>query len=616
MVLFIGKYGVHICCFAALTIVLFPLILLGEHTPLAVHDYLDSGFAYLKMFQDNNLLFTFDKAAPAMEAMPSAYFLCSNFNFSSFIFAIFPSYWAHIINIAVSMVLAYYGLLFLLKTVLPRYTSSLILLGTSFLFCILPNFFSWALPVASTPFIIVFFIKILSYNPTSLPYQVLLLIFYPFFSSFGVPGVFILGLWLLCTICISIYERKVHIPLLVGFIILTIGYIVIDARLFYMRFILSEPLTKSISLNSEFVLFDQLIILKNKFLEYFYNGQYHGPSVHRAVILPVVTGTFIISGINAVGKVFKIDFINSFFLKFFTFKNSLHIFNYTTLVLLSCIFIAALGTTKILNEIFAVLLPPLQGLSFARFFLFARFLWYVAFGVALCIWFYEFNREKFFFFLPKFMLSHTVVGICFFCIFCLQFVQLLNRDLKFYNFLSPTAYSLLWQKHFSTDNRTSSQRFFPDNHWQLASVHDYYAENLFQTIKKDIKYTGENALGFLLSPAILTYNGIRTPSGYLSVYPLKYMKKFRKLLEPEFEVNYKARDYYDSWGGRMYLYNHDTPETGYTLRINTQALRHEFNVKYIFSSVIIDNASEIGLHLHKKYTTENARYSIYLYNVD
>ena len=94
------------------------------------------------------------------------------------------------------------------------------------------------------------------------------------------------------------------------------------------------------------------------------------------------------------------------------------------------------------------------------------------------------------------------------------------------------------------------------------------------------------------------------------------MMKFRKLIEPEFEVNHQMRDYYDEWGGRLYLYNSESGDNGYTLRINPDVMRHDFDIRYILSSVFIKNSVSLGLRLHKYYSDPSSVYGVYLYSVE
>jgi len=101
------------------------------------------------------------------------------------------------------------------------------------------------------------------------------------------------------------------------------------------------------------------------------------------------------------------------------------------------------------------------------------------------------------------------------------------------------------------------------------------------------------------------------------------MRRFRTLIAPEFEVNTKDRDYFDSWGGRMYLYNvewdFEPTRNKIThpveLHIDMDVLQNDFAGTYILSRAEISNASVLGLELLNRYDDENGIYTIYVYGV-
>jgi hypothetical protein len=117
------------------------------------------------------------------------------------------------------------------------------------------------------------------------------------------------------------------------------------------------------------------------------------------------------------------------------------------------------------------------------------------------------------------------------------------------------------------------------------------------------------------------YNGFNCIDGYNSSYPLNYMQKFRTLIAPELEINQKDSEYYDSWGGRMYLYNselsdeptRDKNTLPVKLNIDMDVLRDDFDGKYILSRAEISNSDALELELIKQYYDEKSIYTIYLY---
>jgi hypothetical protein len=155
----------------------------------------------------------------------------------------------------------------------------------------------------------------------------------------------------------------------------------------------------------------------------------------------------------------------------------------------------------------------------------------------------------------------------------------------------------------------------------FISYKEFYSEILFDTIKKDINYSNERVVAFGYHPAVLMYNDFNCIDGYNNAYPLSYMQKFRRLIAPELEINKEAREYYDSWGGRMYLYS---SELSYVptrnkitvpakLNIDMDVFRNDFKGKYILSRAEISNADILGLDFINRYYDEESIYTIFLY---
>ena len=155
----------------------------------------------------------------------------------------------------------------------------------------------------------------------------------------------------------------------------------------------------------------------------------------------------------------------------------------------------------------------------------------------------------------------------------------------------------------------------------FISYKEFYAENLFNIIKNDINYSDERVIALGYHPSILMYNGFNCIDGYNNAYPLDYMQRFRTLITPEFEVNQWAKEYYDSWGGRMYLFNsnlsfeptRDKHTLPIKLNIDMDVFRNDFQGVYILSRAEISNNKELGLRFIQQYHDKDSIYTIFLY---
>lgn len=155
------------------------------------------------------------------------------------------------------------------------------------------------------------------------------------------------------------------------------------------------------------------------------------------------------------------------------------------------------------------------------------------------------------------------------------------------------------------------------------SYGDFYSEELFEQIKKDIDYNGEWSIAFGMHPAVIEYNNIATLDGYLSTYSLEYKEQFRKLIAPELEMDEENADYFDMWGGRAYIFSDEVAfqparsleRDEANININPEVFR-DMGGKYIFSRVSMINMNELGFSERGIYTDESSPYTIYVYEIN
>ncbi|MYL61130.1 hypothetical protein GLW20_26880, partial [Virgibacillus halodenitrificans] len=84
------------------------------------------------------------------------------------------------------------------------------------------------------------------------------------------------------------------------------------------------------------------------------------------------------------------------------------------------------------------------------------------------------------------------------------------------------------------------------------------------------------------------------------------------------------KKYFDTWGGRLYMYVAEHGEDYLftkerngaieDLQINVKVLRN-MGGEYIFSAVPIKNYEELGLEFEKSFKTETSAWEIWLYKV-
>ena len=172
-------------------------------------------------------------------------------------------------------------------------------------------------------------------------------------------------------------------------------------------------------------------------------------------------------------------------------------------------------------------------------------------------------------------------------------------------------------------------RFIHQENYEQLTWSDFYAIDIMQEIKN---YIGKDqseyrTLSFGIYPAAALYNGFYCLDAYSNNYSLDYMKEFRNIIAKELDKNSELAHYYDEWGCRCYLYSgewwpdrtiasKDEMLTAPTLDFDFGAA-YDMGARYLFSAVIIPNASELGLTLMKEepFVTSTSYYAIYLYEI-
>ncbi len=146
------------------------------------------------------------------------------------------------------------------------------------------------------------------------------------------------------------------------------------------------------------------------------------------------------------------------------------------------------------------------------------------------------------------------------------------------------------------------------------------AARLIGTDREDLRIA---CLGF--HPAIAHYNRFATIDGYWPVYPLSYKHEFRTIIAGELEKSDTLRRYFDDWGHRCYVMS---AEIGINfmvtksspirevrnLAINVNAMR-ELGGEYLFSSVPIANAPDLGLSLLGRASADDSAFALYVYEI-
>lgn len=545
------------------------VIAYGKDIYIPIHDNLEDIYTRHVVLKDNNLFWTTSTKAPILGGLDRNS-LPSDLKIQSIIYMLFPGFTAYIILYFSKLILAIWGGIFLGKEILKESFSkhkNLIIL-CSFAYGLAPNCPAFPLCFASLPLLLFLFIKIWN-KPKWIHYVMAFL--YASISDLTYFGMFICAYICITFIVYFFVTRKAKWQLLGVLLSMAAGYIVVEWRLFYLVF-KGEELIRS-SMIQTVVSFKEAVKLSG---EGFIEGHYHSADAHFYIILPVCLFNFIYTNICEYRKTGIKGCMKKPFnwVLFFILFNSI------------CYGFDSWGPIVAIKNF----IPGLKGFSIARTLWFNGFLWYLLFVMSIH--------------------NIRVTGIKY--ILCFSALVIVCFVPGTYNHIQSNI-----QYRLAKD-QVISESYLEDH----LSYREFFSEDLFTQIKRDIDYNGEWSIAYGMHPAILNCNKISTLDGYHPYYSQTYKEVFRELIEPELQIDPKNREYYDTWGGRAYIFSPNiTYEPRRRMKLEEDELKISIKVfrlmsgKYVFSRVRIINSDTLGLSLVNAYMNNNSPYTIYVYEL-
>ncbi|MCR5655893.1 MAG: DUF6044 family protein [Butyrivibrio sp.] len=543
----------------------------SAHTYVGIHDNLDIHITDYQLLRDSHAFFSHNVTIPILGGIDRN-FLLSEFYLYSVLYMIFPTFTAYIIGYFMKILIALGSGILLGKDIFqekyPEYEWLVVLF--SLIYGLLPLYPAFSFAFSSIPLLVWLIRRVVCDGKTI---YFLLSLIYPILSYFTFFGPFIVGYLFLYFLWKSWRDKRICIRVFISTILITIGYVLIEYRLFYLIFSSGEPTIRDTMIEDDLSVAGVI----GEALEVFRNSIFHAEDLHRVLVIYVVlTALVVINGLYVYrGKLRSI--VEDPFNRLFLF------------ICFNCM-VYGLYHCGPLRNLFEKLIPPLKGWQYNRTVFFNPFLWYILAAIVVKK-LYDAHRKK----------ISIIIAIA--VLISVMGTQSLYND--FYN----TVYVNLWQ---TLKNEKS----------ETLSYGEFFSESLFESIKKDIDYQGEYSAAYGFHPAVLSYNRIATLDGCLSYYYQSYKEDFRKIIAPALDKSEVGRKYYDNWGARAYLFSGSeesiwSPErtkevTDHSLLIDIDAFRN-LGGKYIFSRIELDNAGELGLELMGKYENDTSPYTIWLY---
>ncbi|NDK57180.1 DUF6044 family protein [Pontibacter fetidus] len=564
----------------AFVILLFslPRILLGEDSYITIHDNLDSELVWKMIMTEGGKLIG-DNAVTqrVMNGFPSKLYP-SQFNISVWFFLFLSPFQAYAVNEVVVHAIAFIGMFLLLKRfVLPSKNYNWIVLGVSVTFAALPFYSVYGLSITGQPFLLYAFLTLLNKGYNWKSYSIIVL--YAFYSSLPLTGFFIL-IVLAGWFIVQYYQtRVINVPFLLGSILLGLCYVITEHNLLYMMLLESGYVSHRLDYASENIFSNDINELIKNTTDGFVFGNYHAATVHRPVLIAALIALIISwrrKDYRAYGNI---------------------------MVLLVIAWILSLIQAAYKSYALVELkdaISIIKTFDFSRFFWFRPLVWFVTFALSLVV---IAKGKKW---------GKVLAGFC----VLLQLAFCLKSTTQTTNEFNENRH-LLMAKYFGAPRLEQNLS---------VTYKEFYSEPLFKEIKEYINrpQASYRVLNIGFHPSIAQFNGFYTLDGYQNNYPLEYKKQFKKIIEEELAKNDKWQSYFDGWGSRFYILPaeldnyYDNVKTKSVvirqLNINTSVAK-SMGAEYIFSSIEIENAPEIGMHLEKVFEHKDSPWRIYLYSL-
>jgi hypothetical protein len=408
--------------------------------------------------------------------------------------------------------------------------------------------------------------------------------------------------------------------------VLTMGSVLVDIKLFYFLFFVKEPLLRGLVKAQDFDSGNLLYWTK----EFLIIGIDYVATVQSKIIFPLAVFGSVYIVLSIFVSTRRTDMEKAGHGNTGWAIKTKRIFILQVLIL-AVVLLSAADYSGALNNLLRKYMSFLIALGFfwGRIYILNRLLWYILFAFYIDFFVtehlkpfgisrinyndkpkpYSFNRDD---------IAKAVKLICFLLVLG-QVIFELQYPGRF-NDVYPTIY-----KNLEKSSRTFTHFLpRPDDSIQPVSYKEFYSVDFFNRIKEDMNYRNEKVAALGYHAAVLTYNGFNSIDGYSNMIPLEYYYKFRKIVEPDFEGNKGDKLQFERGDGKLYLFNKDLtwkkPENyshykPIKLNINTDVLANDFKCEYILSAAEILNAKDLGLMFINDYKDDESIYNIYLYKV-
>ncbi len=558
--------------------VLLPFIIFGNEYIFRVHDYLDSYPGWMQTLRKLPLFPSFDATVGIMGDMPAYYFF-PEFNLYRLLNYYCDFVFAEFLNRALSVGIGFFAMRYLLQTIFSNIKhltqATIILVAVAYAVSLV--FPSWSLGFAILPWIVAKLYQYWYHPAEKETWRILLFLLVPVFASFPCLGLFVCVAWFFTILVYLLQYKKINRLILISLMLMSIGFCVTNMNLFLMVF--SGVETNRLLMHSkDYVSCGELVYhVVREFRLALIHGQYHAKPVFQ-VIAPIC-------GLGGMWCYYLYRRKQLALEDILLGKRLFKLF----VGICAIAMVYALDDAGIIRMVFSHVMPILAGFNFGRLIYLNNVFWYILFVGILSILLSHYKKRIF---ITGIVLIHLLVA-------------LFTGGQSRYNFL-----------HFYYAER-------------MSNVHDYVTycqfidKDFWNHLKDKIRYQNEKVICVGIHPSVAMTNDFNTMDGYLPLHPMSYHRQFREIIAPTLEIYAPIRNYYDTWGGRMYVYADSTKNPTVDksksveqkeLHINTKAFKQQGGI-YILSRYILTNAKELHLEMICDYDEPSSLYHIFVYQV-
>ena len=547
---------------------IIPMLLLQGDYCFTIHDGMDSYAGMVQFIHDNHLYFHLNQKLPFMNGIEGKYTFLG-YTLYDFYNCVFGYVTGQILTRITGVILGFFTFKHLIEHLYPERSDEFrdgILLVAA-LYILTPVSPLRMIGFASLPLVVDTYVYMLEDSKTSKLCMLGLL--FPILSVFDALFIFVLGFWLLFAITDLIRERKANKNLFITFFLMVISTIMVNINFFRVALIADET-SRGIYVDG----FGKFDFSWDLFWDYLLNGQYHATAYPKWILIPA-------------GIVLSIYVFFSIPKESLDDKERLSVW-----MIITGWIIPIMGTLIMTCQESGLKLGFIlvDGFQWGRLIALSRFTWPL-----MIIGFFYLLYKK------------AIIRKALFMIVYLQILYVV------------TVRSSYNDTFFSVINQANA---YVNGNKPLISYNEFASEDLFDEIKEDIDYNWEGVVAYGYHPSVLWLNNFNTIDGYFTVHSMDWQNEFREIIEPALDRSDYYRNYYDTWGGRMYIYGPLSYEPTKNkmqdptyIYINVDAYK-KYGGKYVLSRAQLLNADEQGLRFVKDYDMDNSLYHIYLYTVE